>query len=156
MEIDWIDVPLQTERGPNNVEVRRGFVQNPNLSISDALHVRKHPMVLPEKLVCHPSWPAVDAGAVRAYWQHLAQCKSPLANLSPSQNHVPVWLWGDEAQFRKGSGDNVLLLCMGAVLDTRKFSVECCYPLTLCRSDAFLCFSKFWNTAVLDICFNFN
>ena len=102
------------------------------------LPVRKHPIVLPHKLVSHCSWPTVDAGDVKQYWQHLAARGSPLSQLSPDQDHIPVWLWGDEAQYRKGSQDEILLLCMGSVLHPEKFSVASCFPLTICRSDSSL------------------
>ena len=97
---------------------------------------RKHPIVLPHKLACHPSWPMVANADVKKYWEHLAAQNSPLASISPNQDHVPLWLWGDEAQYRKGSGDEILLVCLGSVLHTEKFSVASCYPLSLCRSEA--------------------
>ena len=100
--------------------------------------VRKHPIVLPHKLVSHCSWPTVDAGDVKQYWQHLTARGSPLSQLSPDQDHIPVWLWGDEAQYRKGSQDEILLLCMGSVLHPEKFSVASCFPLTICRSDSWM------------------
>lgn len=73
---------------------------------------------------------------MRQYWQHLSDRQSPLAKISPEKDHVPLWLWGDEAQFRKGSGEDILLLCMGSVLHKETYSVASCYPLTICRSDS--------------------
>ncbi len=97
---------------------------------------RKLPMILPHKLVCEPCWPCVDDADVKAFWNNLSANGSPLANISPDKNHIPIWLWGDEAQYRE-NGDEILLICMGIVVDKRKFSVESCYPLGICRSDSF-------------------
>ena len=94
-------------------------------------------MVLPHKLVCEPCWPTVDEDDIKKYWDHLKEHKSPLASISPDRNHVPLWIWGDEAQYRE-SGDEILLICMGSICDTRKFSVETCYPLSICRSDSWV------------------
>ncbi len=95
---------------------------------------RKHPIVLPHKLVCEQCWPAICEDDVKQFWHHLALHRSPLAEISPNQDHIPLWIWGDEAQYRE-NGDQVLLICMGSILDKRKFSIEACYPLSLCRSE---------------------
>ncbi|CAK8995748.1 Uncharacterized protein (Fragment) [Durusdinium trenchii] len=114
--IDWIEVPVQKQYGPNGVEMR------------------KHPVVLPHKLVCEPCWPRIDPADVETYWQNLESHQSPLASISPDHSHIPLWIWGDECQFRE-NGDELLLICIGCVVDARKFSVEVCYPLALCRSE---------------------
>lgn len=100
--------------------------------------VRKHPVIMPHKLVCEPCWPSVTDGDVQQYWNHLSDHGSPLATLSPNKKHVPLWLWGDEAQFRE-NGDEILLICMGLAIDNRKYSVESCYPLSVCRSESLPC-----------------
>ena len=104
---------------------------------------RKHPVVLPHKLVCEPCWPRIDPADVETYWQNLESHQSPLASISPDHSHIPLWIWGDECQFRE-NGDELLLICIGCVVDARKFSVEVCYPLALCRSDAFPQINEFF------------
>lgn len=195
VEVDWIQLPLQKERGPNGVEVRilshkcanfdtsicvlprnfelldiynnassKGmtlgrvaFYESNHLimkilcwdlgctwaksfkevdSFWVAAAVRKHPIILPHKLVCESCWPTVPEADVTSYWNHLSEHGSPLANISPGKNHIPLWLWGDEAQYRE-NGDEILLIAMGCIIDQRKFSVESCYPLAICRSDSF-------------------
>lgn len=94
---------------------------------------RKHPIVLPHNVVL--DWPEINMDDVRQYWNHLTQRGSPLADISPTGEHIPIWLWGDECEFRE-SGEQILVLVMGLVTDPRTFSAECCYPLCLCRSDS--------------------
>ena len=98
-------------------------------------------MVLPHKLVSEKCWRIPDVADVKAYWENLEKHKSPLAGISPDHSHVPLWIWGDECQFREG-GDELLLICMGCVVDERKFSIEVCYPLALCRTDPHHSFSN--------------
>ena len=93
---------------------------------------RKHPIVLPHNVVLE--WPQQNENEIQQYWNHLCHVGSPLAKLSPGKSHIPVWLWGDEADFRE-SGESVLVIAMGCVIDPRKFSAECCYPICICRSD---------------------
>lgn len=90
-------------------------------------------MVMPHTAVM--SMPVIEEREIRGFWEHLSACKSPLANISPDKNHYPLWIWGDEAQYRE-NGDEVLLITLGAVLDPRKYSVEACYPICILRSEA--------------------
>ncbi|CAL1145496.1 unnamed protein product [Cladocopium goreaui] len=114
VKIDSISVPVQKQRGPNGVE-------NRNL-----------PVVMPHDLV--DLLPHIDESEIKHYWDHLSKVNSPLAKISPEKNHYPLWIWGDEAQYRE-NGDEIMLICIGAVLDNRKHSIESCYPLSICRSE---------------------
>lgn len=113
---------------------------------------RKHPIILPETVVREPHWPSIDQAAIIEYWDNLKNRNSPLAEISPDKTHIPLWIWGDECQFRE-NGDELLVICIGSILDPRKFSIDCCYPLALCRSEACLVlvlanfekFPNFWN-----------
>ena len=78
--------------------------------------------------------PKISPDEISQYWSHLRDRKSPLASISPDGCHYPLWLWGDEAQFRE-SGDEIQLIAMGAVLDSRKHSLETCFPLSICRTE---------------------
>ena len=71
--------------------------------------------------------PLISDSEIKEYWDHLSACNSPLAKVSETKTHYPLWIWGDEAQYRE-SGDEVLLISLGAVLDQRKYSVEACFP----------------------------
>jgi hypothetical protein len=94
---------------------------------------RNLPVVMPHDLV--DLLPHIDESEIKHYWDHLSKVNSPLAKISPEKNHYPLWIWGDEAQYRE-NGDEIMLICIGAVLDNRKHSIESCYPLSICRSDA--------------------
>lgn len=109
------------------------------LSLIDGEFCRKMPIVLPRTVV--PLLPSVDGQEVVQYWSHLSAMGNPLAKISPLKNHIPLWIWGDEAQFRE-NGDEVLLIAIGSVLDQRKYSVEACYPLSICRSESALTFGN--------------
>lgn len=85
--------------------------------------------------MCEQCWPATCEDDIKKFWHHLALHQSPLAEISPNKDHIPLWIWGDEAQYRE-NGDQVMLMCLGNILDKRKFSIEACYPLSLRRSDA--------------------
>ena len=102
-------------------------------------------MVLPQNLV--ERLPYIGGSEIRKYWDHLSNSGSPLAMISPGKNHYPLWIWGDEAQYRE-NGDEVLLICCGAILDKRSYSIESCYPLCICRSEAGFLFSIAYVTYV--------
>lgn len=97
--------------------------------------LRKMPFVLPHNIVCESDWPQRDPADVQRYWQNLSKRKSPVAAISPEKSHVPLWIWGDECEYRE-NGDELLIICMGYVLDTRKFSIESCYPIVVCRCES--------------------
>jgi hypothetical protein len=110
---------------------------------------RKHPIVFPHNVVLE--WPQPDESEIHRYWDHLHQFGSPVSQLSPTKTPVPVWLWGDEADFRE-SGETVLVVAMGCCIDPRKFSAESCYPICVCRSEPYpelvyvhFCYVKFWS-----------
>ena len=96
---------------------------------------RKLPVVLPHKIVGQSFWPRIASHDIKQYWDHLKKVGSPLASVSPQGNHIPCWIWGDEAQWRE-NGDEICLICMGCCIDHRKFSVQSCFPISLCRSDS--------------------
>ena len=95
------------------------------------VYSRKLPIVLPENVV--ERLPPIDAADINHFWQHIRNSGSPLKDISPG-HHYPLWIWGDEAQYRE-NGDEVMLITLGSILDKRKHSVESCYPLSICRSD---------------------
>lgn len=107
-----------------------------NIWVSQILKpCRKHPIVLPHNVV--GDWPEIREDDIRQYWNHLAQRGSPLANISPERNHIPIWLWGDECEFRE-NGEEITVIAFGCAIDSRKYSAESCYPLCLCRTETFM------------------
>ena len=105
------------------------------ISLSLSHIPRKIPLVLPHDLVM--KMPLISDSEIKEYWDHLSACNSPLAKVSETKTHYPLWIWGDEAQYRE-SGDEVLLISLGAVLDQRKYSVEACFPICVVRTEASL------------------
>ena len=71
---------------------------------------------------------------VKSFWQHLSDCGSPLAGMSDDGSHIPLYIWGDEAQYRD-SGEEILVLTLGSILDGRRYSVESCYPMCILRTE---------------------
>ena len=94
------------------------------------------PHLLLPWLVEQGLFPDHSRACVKCYWRHLQKCNSPLARISPSMDHIPIWIWGDGARYN-AKGDNVIAMCFGSVLDVEtKSSVHKCFPLALCREDA--------------------
>jgi hypothetical protein len=48
-----------------------------------------------------------------------------------SGDHVPIYLWGDAAQFTE-SGQSMMVLACGLVMDDDRSNI---FPLFLCRED---------------------
>ena len=96
---------------------------------------RRLPVVLPHQLVM--KMPLISDSEIKQFWDHLSACNSPLAKVSENKTHYPLWIWGDEAQFRE-SGEEVLLITLGSILDRRTYSVEACFPVCILRSEAVL------------------
>lgn len=99
---------------------------------------RSHPMALPHllipDLVAKNLWPNHKPRELRRYWNHIRSSgDSLLGNISPSFDHVPLWIWGDGAQCNNQF--NVVVLAMGCCLDQRSFSLDFCYPLTFVKED---------------------
>lgn len=100
--------------------------------------VRPMPYILPEDLlpwlVSRELFPAIPARKIRRYWRHLEFVGSELASVSPNADHHPIWIWGDAAAYSKEQ--NVIVLCLGSVLDDETNSVKACFPLALCREES--------------------
>ena len=115
------------------------FVPRP-LQVVWTIASRRLPVAMPHNVV--PILPSLPSSEIKSFWDHLSNANSPLAEISPGKNHYPIWLWGDECQYRE-SGEEVMLIAMGGVLDNRKHSIEACYPLSITRSEARLDFTPF-------------
>ena len=95
---------------------------------------RQLPLVLPHKLL---PWmleldmlPLPTDEELERYWNHLASrvgwASSHVAIHGP--HFVPLWVWGDDAQYNKRN-EKVVCLAIGGVLDERKHSVNITWPL---------------------------
>ena len=81
-------------------------------------------------------WPSEASSSTRTqqYWQHLRDVKSPVAGMSQSGDHVPIYLWGDGAQYTE-SGQSIMVLACGLVMDDERTNI---FPLCLCREDPWM------------------
>ncbi len=71
---------------------------------------------------------------VRRYWQHHRSAKTCLAHVCETDDAIPIWLWGDAAQYN-AKNESVVVLCCGCILDQRKASVSTCFPFVILRED---------------------
>ena len=117
------------------------FVSQLFAHVMDDMHsCRNMPVLLPSELFPWMMgcgiWPedAACPERTKKYWQHLKDVGSPLANMSPEGDHIPIYLWGDGAQFTE-SGQSVLVLACGLVMDDKRTNI---FPLFLCREGAWL------------------
>jgi hypothetical protein len=95
---------------------------------------RMMPVILPSELLPWMMrcgiWPVTAADRTQQYWKHLRDVGSPVAGMS-SGDHVPIYLWGDAAQFTE-SGQSMMVLACGLVMDDDRSNI---FPLFLCRED---------------------
>jgi hypothetical protein len=107
--------------------------------VLDPAH-RNMPLLLPHELypwMMHCGiWPSDASSSTRTqqYSQHLRDVKSPVAGMSPSGDHVPIYLWGDGAQYTE-SGQSIMVLACGLVMDDVRTNI---FPLCLCREDPWM------------------
>ena len=99
--------------------------------------MRSMPYCCPEDLltwlVQQDLWPDVPERKVRRYWRHLKSVGSEISDVSPSEKHHPIWIWGDAANYAVER--NIVTLCIGSVLDDRTDSITKCFPIALCREE---------------------
>lgn len=92
------------------------------------------PVIVPHKLfpwmMRRGIWPKLDAASTECYWKHLKDVGSPLGGMSDG-SHIPMYLWGDGAQFTE-SGESITAFTCGFVLDEERSHT---FPLFLCRDE---------------------
>ena len=76
----------------------------------------------------------IQENEICRYWQHLRHAGSPVAEVCPTNDAIPIWLWGDSAQYN-AKKESVIVLCCGCVLDERKSSVSTCFPFVIVREE---------------------
>ena len=94
------EVPMALRQGLNGLN-KVLFINCTMFSAKNSCHHkpwfrRKHPVVLPHKLVQHKCFPRTSCDDVNRYWSHLQSRGAALGNISPNRNHIPMWIWGDE------------------------------------------------------------
>ena len=93
---------------------------------------RSQPLVLPHDiipwLVEHGVFPTgIEAeDEVAKYWQHIESMGLPTHGAS--HKHVPLYVWGDDAQFTENN-DKLVCVSFGRSLETGKNSLIFCWPL---------------------------
>ena len=96
------------------------------------------PVVLPHRLlpwlVRSRVFPEIAEDEVKQFWQHLRDVGCSYARTSSEPLAHPCWLWGDDCVYNE-LGQKLVVVCMGAILDTRTLSWECCWPLFVYRAD---------------------
>ena len=84
-------------------------------------------------LLQHDLWPDIPDRKITRYWNHMKSVGSEIANVSPTGEHHPLWIWGDGANYAKDQ--NIITICIGSVLDDRTDSITKCFPIALCREE---------------------
>ena len=93
------------------------------------------PILLPDQLI---PWlvekgvfpvDQVQEKATAKYWEHLQEVGVPTHGAS--SEHVPLYLWGDDAEFTEHHGDKLVVISMGRALEGRKHALLYCWPLTV-------------------------
>lgn len=91
------------------------------------------PLLLPSKLfpwmIQHGIFPKISTDLVANYWRHLEAVGSPLRDMSPNHDHIPMYVWGDGAQYTE-SGESMMVFSCGIVIDPKRTNI---FPLFLCR-----------------------
>lgn len=91
------------------------------------------PLLLPSKLfpwmIQHGIFPEISTDLVANYWRHLVAVGSPLRHMSPNKDHIPMYVWGDGAQYTE-SGESMMVFSCGIVIDPKRTNI---FPLFLCR-----------------------
>ena len=100
--------------------------------------IRPMPCLLPEVLlpwlIERGIFGDIKDNEVRRYWQHHRSAKTCLAHVCETDDAIPIWLWGDAAQYN-AKNESVVVLCCGCILDQRKASVSTCFPFVILRED---------------------
>ena len=95
---------------------------------------RSMPVLLPHRLVPwlirSNLWPEVPPQDRFQYWSHHKRMDSGIT--APSPEHHPLWIWGDDVRYGKRIEQKVMVAMLGHVLDTRKDTYACCFPLWVC------------------------
>ncbi len=105
---------------------------------------RKFPVILPHELLPwlkrNHAFPDVDAATLAQYWQHFQDIGMDWATLSEKKEEClhPLFLWGDDVQYNQNF-EKLETVCIGHVLDCRKFSMETSFPLFCIRDDPCFC-----------------
>ena len=99
--------------------------------------VRQLPMLLPHELlpwlVQQSVFPIDDQEYkhIAYYWQHLR--KMGIDTHGARDEHIPLYLWGDDAQVTETSAEKLCVVAFGRVLESTKDALLTVWPLFLYR-----------------------
>ena len=86
------------------------------------------PAVLLPWLLSHKVF-EVKPEAIKDYWDHMRSTGSPIAQMSPEGDHLPLYVWGDGAQYTE-SGESMLVFTFGLVGFKTPLNN---FPIFMCR-----------------------
>lgn len=103
-----------------------------NMFLAQLLLCRRMPLLLPSELfpwmIQRGIFPEISKEAISKYWKHMKACKSPIGDMSTG-DHLPVYVWGDGAQYTE-SGESIMVFSCGIVVDEKRTNI---FPLFMCR-----------------------
>ncbi|CAE7853418.1 unnamed protein product, partial [Symbiodinium necroappetens] len=97
------------------------------------LKKRKLPVVLPHELfpwlVQKGFIPVDDAAAAgnEEFWSHARAAGMP--SMGATDLHIPLYIWGDDAEFTETHQDKLVVVAFGRVLETEKNALKSVWPL---------------------------
>ena len=71
----------------------------------------------------------VNPEAVKDYWAHLRSMESSVASMSPEGDHLPLYVWGDGAQYTE-SGESMMVFTFGLAGFKTPLNI---FPIFMCR-----------------------
>ena len=66
---------------------------------------------------------------IAAFWAHLRARGVPTCDAS--DQHIPLYIWGDDGQFTKTHQDKLVVVAMGRVLETASDAMAAVWPILM-------------------------
>ena len=66
---------------------------------------------------------------ISAFWRHMRD--RGVATFGASDEHIPLYIWGDDAQYTKTHQDKIVVVAMGCVLSRESDAMACVWPLVI-------------------------
>lgn len=110
------------------------------LSRCTQIPLRRMPIALPHEVVPMLlqdgilQYSAEMRSEIDFYWRFLAARHFPGSEGKVGSGCIPLWLWGDDAQYNERQ-QKIVTIAFGAVLDSRTSSMEVTYPLAVFQVD---------------------
>ena len=99
------------------------------------IDLRPMPILLPHQLlpwlvengICPTTSETYEE--IAAFWAHLRARGVPTHGAS--DQHIPLYIWGDDAQFTKAHQDKAVVVAMGCVLSSESDAMAAVWPLLM-------------------------